>query len=120
MKKVLVLGCVMVGMLLVSFSSLAASSDAWIPGLGSFVLPGLGQLLNDEMDKAVLHFAVGVGIYGLGFGLGWYISPYILYLTPALGLGWAIYSGYDAYTVAKDHNFTLGFVENGVGFSYTF
>ena len=120
MKKVLVLGCVMVGMLLVSFGSLAASSDAWIPGLASFVVPGLGQLLNDQMDKAVLHFAVGVGIYGLGFGLGWYISPYILYLTPALGLGWAIYSGYDAYTVAKKNHFTLGFVENGVGLSYTF
>ncbi len=119
MKKVLVLGCVVVGMLLVSFSSLAAS-DAWIPGLASFVVPGLGQLLNDQMDKAVLHFVVAVGIYGLGFGVGWYISPYVLYLTPALGLGWALYSAYDAYTVAKDQNFTLGFVENGIGFSYSF
>jgi len=119
MKKVLVLGCVMVGMLLVSFGSLAASSDAWIPALGSFVLPGLGQLLNDQMDKAILHFAVGVGIGAVGFGLGWYFNP-LWYVTPALYLGWAIYSGYDAYTVAKKSNFTLGFVENGVGFSYTF
>jgi hypothetical protein len=119
MKKVLVLGCVVVGMLLISFSSMAASSDAWIPGLASFVLPGLGQLINDEMDKAILHFAVGVGIYAVGFGVSWYFSP-LWYITPALGLGWAIYSGYDAYSVAKDHNFQLGFVDRGVGFSYSF
>jgi hypothetical protein len=119
MKKVLVLGCVMVGMLLVSFGSLAASSDAWIPALGSLVLPGLGQLLNDQMDKAILHFAVGVGIYAIGFGASWYFSP-LWYITPALGLGWAVYSAYDAYTVAKETHFTLGFVENGVGFSYSF
>jgi hypothetical protein len=120
MKKVLVLGCVMVGVLLVSFSSLAASSDAWIPGLASFVVPGLGQLLNDQMDKAVLHFVVGVGISALGYGIGWYILPGAWYLTPALYFAWSIYSGYDAYTVAKKSNFTLGFVERGVGFSYTF
>ncbi len=120
MKKVLVLGCVIVGMVLVSFSSLAASSEAWIPGLASFVLPGLGQLLNDEMDKAILHFVVGVGISAVGFGIGWYILPGAWYLTPALYLGWSIYSGYDAYTVAKKHNFRLGLVDNGVGFSYSF
>jgi hypothetical protein len=120
MKKLLVLGCVIVGMLLISFSSMAASNDAWIPGLASFVIPGLGQLLNDQMDKAILHFAVGVAIYGLGFGVGWYVSPYVAYLTPALGLAWAIYSGFDAYNVAKDQNFQLGFVNGGVGFSYNF
>ncbi len=120
MKKVLVLGCVVVGMLLVSFSSMAAKNDAWIPGVASFVLPGLGQLINDEMDKAILHFVVGVAIYGIGFGVGWYVSPYVAYLTPVLGLAWAVYSGFDAYNVAKDHNFQLGFVERGVGFSYSF
>jgi hypothetical protein len=119
MKKALVLGCVIVGMFLVSLSSMAASSDAWIPGLASFVLPGLGQLLNDQMDKAILHFAVGVGIGAIGYGVGWYFAP-LWYVTPALYLGWALYSGYDAYTVAKKSGFTLGFVENGIGFSYQF
>lgn len=120
MKKVLVLGCVVVGMLLVSFSSMAAKNDAWIPGVASFVLPGLGQLINDEMDKAILHFVVGVGIGALGYGIGWYILPGAWYLTPALYFAWSIYSGFDAYSVAKDHNFQLGFVERGVGFSYSF
>jgi len=120
MKKVLVLGCVVVGMMLVSFSSMAATSDAWIPGLASFVLPGLGQLLNDDMDKAILHFAVGVGISALGWGIGWYVLPGAWYLTPTLYFAWSLYSGYDAYKVAKKNHFTLGLVENGVGFSYTF
>ncbi len=119
MKKAVVLVFVLVGMLLVSFGTLAASSDAWIPGLASFVLPGLGQLLNDQMDKAILHFAVGIGIGAIGYGVGWYFTP-LWYVTPALYLGWAIYSGYDAYTVAKDQNFTLGFVDRGIGFSYSF
>ncbi len=120
MRKLWVLGCVVVGMLLVSCGSLAASSDAWIPGLASFVLPGLGQLLNDEMDKAILHFAVGVGIGAVSWGIGWYILPGLWYLTPALYFGWSVYSGYDAYTVAKDNNFRLGLVEHGIGFSYSF
>jgi len=120
MKKVSVLACVLVGVLLVSFSSLAASNDAWIPGVASFVLPGLGQLLNDQMDKAILPFVVGVGIGVLGYGIGWYVLPGAWYLVPALYFAWSIYSGYDAYTVAKEHNFTLGMVDNGIGFSYDF
>jgi hypothetical protein len=120
MKKVLVLGCVVVGMMFVSLSSMAATSDAWIPGLASFALPGLGQLLNDQMDKAIMHFAIGVGIGALGYGIGWYILPGAWYLVPTLYFAWSLYSGYDAYTVAKKNHFTLGFVENGIGFSYQF
>jgi hypothetical protein len=120
MKKVLVLGCVLAGMLLVSLGTLAASSDAWIPGLASFVVPGLGQLINDQMDKAILHFVVGVGIGALGYGIGWYVLPGAWYLTPALYFAWSLYSAYDAYTVAKENHFTLGFVERGIGFSVDF
>lgn len=120
MKKALVVGCVLVGLLLVSFGSFAASRDAWIPGLASFVLPGLGQLLNDEMDKAILHFAVGVGIGAVGYGVGWYVLPGAWYLVPTLYFAWSLYSGYDAYTVAKEQGFTLGLVDGGIGFSYNF
>ena len=120
MKKGLVLGCVVLGMFAVSFSTMAANADALIPGVASFVLPGLGQLLNDETDKAILHFVVGVGIGAVGYGVGWYILPGAWYLVPALYFGWSLYSAYDAYSVAKEQNFRLGFVENGVGFSYQF
>jgi hypothetical protein len=119
-KKIAVVVCVLVGMMAVSFGTLAASSDAWIPGLASFVLPGLGQLLNDQMDKAVLHFAVGVGIGALGYGISWYVLPGAWYLVPAAYFAWSIYSGYDAYTVAKEQHFTLGLVDGGVGFTYEF
>ena len=120
MKKVLVLGCVVMGILVVSFGALAASSDAWIPGLASFVLPGAGQLINDQMDKAILHFAVAVGIGALGYGIGFYVLPGAWYLIPTLYFAWSLYSGYDAYTVAKENHFKLGFVDRGIGFSYDF
>jgi len=98
-----------------------SAQDEWIPGLASFVLPGLGQLLNDQMDRAILHFAVDIGIVALGtYAAGLFGLAPLYYVVPALHLGWAVYSGLDAYNVAKDQGFSIGFVENGVSFSYNF
>jgi hypothetical protein len=119
MKRMLVLGALVLGLLVVSISA-SAASQAWIPGLASLVIPGFGQLLNDQVEKAAFHFVVGVAIYGLGFGLLGYYSPGLWYLTPTLALAWGIYSGYDAYTVAKNQGFTLGFQPNGLGIGYTY
>jgi hypothetical protein len=117
MRKVVVVGAVALCMLFVSIG--AAAQDEWIPGLASFVLPGLGQVLNDQMDKAILHFGVDIAIVAVGWYVGG-LMPYAYYAIPALHLAWAIYSGFDAYNVAKDRGFSIGFVENGVSFSYTF
>jgi hypothetical protein len=119
MKKACVLAAVVVGILLVTFSASAATNEAWIPGIASFIVPGLGQLLNDQIDKAILHFGVDVAILGLGF-YGAYYLPFGYYLVPALHLGWALYSGYDAYSVAKDMGFTIGFTGTGVAFSFSY
>jgi len=76
-----------------------------IHGLASFVIPGLGQYLNEEYDKALTHFAVGVGLgvagplllSPLAAGLPWYYRT-TLWVLPYFA--WSLYSGWDAYTVA--------------------
>ena len=119
MRKVMILACVAAVLLVTTFGATAQSNDPLIPGLASFVLPGLGQLLNDQMDRAIVHFGVDVAIWTLGFYGSIYLPP-LAYATPALGLGWHIYSALDAYNVAKDQGFQLGFVENGIGFRVSF
>ena len=120
--KYLVATLIIVGVLAtIGVAASAASRDAWIPAVASFVIPGLGQLLNDQVDKAILHFVVDVGINALGYyltwsTLGWYSAP----IWGLAHLGWALYSGYDAYTVAKEHGFSIGFTEDGLTFAYNF
>ncbi len=119
MRKVMILACAAALLLVTTFGASAQSNDAVIPGLASFVVPGLGQLLNDQMDRAIVHFGVSIAIWTLGFYGAYYLPP-LAFATPALGLVWHIYSGLDAYNVAKDQGFQLGFVENGVGFRVSF
>lgn len=119
MRKLMIVLCVGALLLVPTFGALAQTNDAWIPGIGSFVLPGLGQLLNDQLDKAIIHFGVSVAVWTLGFYGGMYLPP-LAYATPALALGWHIFSGLDAYNVAKDQGFRIGVVDNGVGFAFSF
>jgi len=125
MKKTLVVCIVLVGLLAGIAMSVGAqqSHDAWIPGLASFLIPGLGQLLNDEVDKAIIHFGVDVAII-VGGGYLAYLLPYgYWYGYSAVGLAhiaWSLYSGYDAYNVAKDTGFSLGMTEEGLTLSYSF
>jgi len=118
MKRVVVVACVVATLLFVAIGG-SAQEDAWIPGLASFVIPGLGQLLNDQLDRALVHFGVSIAIWTVGFYSAIFLPPMAI-ATPALALGWHIYSAYDAYTIADETNFTIGFVENGIGFAYNF
>lgn len=115
---------VMVFMLLllligVSASVGAQTDEAWIPGVASFVLPGVGQLLNDQVDKAILHFGVMVAINaGAYYATSFFRYGYYRYsLVGLLHLGWAVYSGMDAYNVAKEQGFRLSLIENGIAFT---
>ncbi|MEA3239463.1 MAG: hypothetical protein U9Q94_06765 [Candidatus Bipolaricaulota bacterium] len=128
MRRGFVVVTLLVGLLAVmavsSFAQTAPRTDAWVPGLASFIIPGLGQLLNDQMDKAIIHFGVAVGI-SVGGSL---ISSALLYngfwygysVVAAAYLVWSAYSGLDAYNVAKDQGFTLGMTEDGLTLSYNF
>ena len=128
MKREFVVVALVVGLLVImatgAFAQTAPKSDAWVPGLASFIIPGLGQLLNDQMDKAIIHFGVAVAI-SVGGSLA---SSVLLYngfwygysLTAAAYLVWSVYSGLDAYNVAKDTGFSLGMTQDGLTLSYNF
>ena len=119
MRKLAIALCVGVLLTTTMVGAFAQTNDAWIPGIGSFVIPGLGQLLNDQMDKAMIHFGVSVAVWTLGFYGGIYLPP-LAFATPALALVWHIFSGLDAYNVAKVQGFRIGFVDNGLGFAMSF
>ncbi|MBS3812684.1 hypothetical protein KGY64_02540 [Candidatus Bipolaricaulota bacterium] len=74
----------------------------FLNGLASFVLPGAGQFLNDEGEKAIQHFLIIVGIDTanilLARGGFYYYTPYPLGIAH---LAWSAYSAYDAYQVAR-------------------
>ena len=122
----------LVGILVIAIASLSGvvvsaaqtQNEAWIPGLASFILPGLGQLLNNQPDKAVVHFGVDVAILVGGGYIATLLSPYYWYsgysIVGLAHLAWSLYSAYDAYTVAKEKGFTLGFTGDGLTLSYDF
>ena len=110
------LAVVMVGVLLVAgfafAQDAAAPRDPMLMGVASFVVPGLGQFLQGDVNKAVTHFVVAVAISTAGFYLAW-ITPAPVY--PLVGLatlGWAFYSAMDSYQMAvqynQEHGFSLG------------
>ena len=86
---------------------LAAEEPSLTPllhGTASLILPGLGQYLNGEYDKALTHFlvlvAIDVGTWYLGEILPWWYPTY--YLVGGLHALWAIYSAIDAYETALE------------------
>gem|GEM_PF-439098 len=84
--------------------------DPVVYGLASFLIPGLGQYLNGEPDKALVHFLVAVAIPTVGYYMAFIaLNPFLAYVTPLAQLGWSIYSALDAYNVAKGYNEAHGF-----------
>ncbi len=122
MRKVMVVVCILAVLSVVTVGAVAQTNEAWIPGLASFVLPGLGQVLNDQIDKAILHFGVAVAL-DVGAYYVATLLPFTYYTYPLVGLvhlGWGLYSGFDAYNVAKDQGFTIGLIPNGIAFQMNF
>ncbi len=94
---------VITGLILSSFASTGVAQDdisPVVPAIASFIIPGSGQLINDQHNKALTHFVVGVALYS-AYSIPYvYRSPAISVL-PALNLAWSGYSAYDAYQVAE-------------------
>lgn len=73
-----------------------------VHGLGSFVLPGLGQFMLGDRSTALTHFVVALAIPIACYYID-YISPFIP-TYPVCGLvslAWHAYSGIDAYDSAR-------------------
>ena len=123
MKKAMVVLAIAVGMLVgTTVSAGAQPTEAWIPGFASLLIPGLGQLLNDQVNKAILHFGVAVALNVAGYYAAVFL-PLGYYGYPVWGLahlGWALFSAYDAYTVARDRGFSIGFTDDGLTLSYRY
>ena len=125
MKKTLVVlvvvGGVLVGM---AVGASAQPTEAWIPGLASFLIPGIGQFLNGEITKGIVHLIVGTAI-PLAGGVVVAALPSV-YQGAGIGmvgiatLAYRLYSGYDAYTVAEERGFSLGLTQDGLTLAYRF
>jgi TM2 domain-containing membrane protein YozV len=126
MKRLIAVSILIVGLLvgMTVGANAATNRDAWIPGIASFLIPGLGQLLNDQVDKAIIHFGIGMAI-PVGGALAVSVLPFNLwtagYSVVALAtIGFRVYSGLDAYNVAEETGFSIGLRPNGVAVSYHF
>jgi hypothetical protein len=113
MGKLVVLLVVVLGAMAI-FPLIAAAQerprDPLIHGLASFLIPGLGQYLNGEPDKALVHFLVAVAIPTAGYYLAVItVNPFLAYAVPLVQLGWHVYSALDAYNVAQAYNEAHGF-----------
>jgi len=85
--------------------------SALLYGFSSFIVPGLGQLLQQEPEKAMIHFGIALAI-PLAGTLAAIASPFpdvVLAVTGVAALGWAFVSGLDAYRLAKTYNEDNGF-----------
>lgn len=110
MARCFLIGALIVAGLLVAFpqDGTAAtgqqsirSADPIVYGLGSFVLPGLGQFMLGDRGTALTHFVVAIAIPAACSYLN-AISPFLpVYpVCSLLSLGWHAYSGVDAYDAA--------------------
>ena len=94
---------VVVGVGMVGWARQEPNPIPLIHGIASFAIPGLGQYLNEEYDKALTHFAVDVALV-VGGGYLAAILPYpgfsLYWGVGVVHALWAFYSGWDAYQVA--------------------
>lgn len=125
MKRALVVLAVAFGLLAGTAMGVSAQPDeAWIPGLASFLIPGIGQFLNEEITKGIVHLIVGTAIPVAG-GVVVAALPSVyqsagIAMVGIATLGYRLYSGYDAYTVAREQGFYLGLTEDGIVLAYRF
>lgn len=88
--------------------------DPLLHGLASFIIPGLGQFLNDEPGKALSHFIIAVAIptvcelvrHILPRPLPWRLRHALCSL---LSLVWHAHSAIDAFETAEEFNELHGF-----------
>ncbi len=120
--KALVIGVLLVGVIgFIGIDLWAAQMEAEAPkcrvkgdplliGAASFFIPGLGQFMNGEDGKGLMHLIVAVALPTAVLVSAFFVSTFapplaaLLYLTsPVIYLSWAVYSAIDAYNVAAQY-----------------
>ena len=120
--KALVIGALLVGVIgIIGIDLWAAQMEAEAPrcrvkgdplliGAASFFIPGLGQFMNGEDGKGLMHLIVAVALPTAVLVSAFFVSTFapplaaLLYLTsPVIYLSWAVYSAIDAYNVAAQY-----------------
>jgi len=79
--------------------------DPLLIGGASFLIPGLGQFLNGEDSKGLVHLVVGLGLPTAVYviSLASPLGELVYVLAPLLYLGWGVYSAMDAYNLSSNH-----------------
>lgn len=105
---------IVAGLLITSIGGQSFARDGIspaVPAIASFILPGVGQFINNQPNKAITHFLVGALIYS-GYTYTYFggSTTYYAYynLLPVLNLAWSGYSAYDAYQVASGRHNVFG------------
>ena len=84
-----------------------ASMSPWIPWIASFIIPGLGQVINGQILKGVAFFLGDGLLFGIGEGLvapgadGTAISPVAGLVFELAGTVVWVWNWWDAYATAK-------------------
>ncbi|GAB4304716.1 MAG: hypothetical protein Kow0097_02050 [Candidatus Bipolaricaulota bacterium] len=113
---------VVVGLSVLGWAQTEPNPIPLIHGIASFAIPGLGQYLNAEYNKALVHFAVDVVIVVGGGYVAAILPPPGVPLYWGVGLVhtlWALYSGWDAYAVALRRE-GLAIQVSPLGFAFRF
>jgi len=72
-----------------------------LPAVASLFLPGLGQTLNNDSPKNLLHFLIAAGLWGGGYAATALNQPTVGYVGFGLAGVWHILSAVDAYSGAR-------------------
>jgi TM2 domain-containing membrane protein YozV len=68
---------------------------AIISAILSFIIPGLGQVINGDIKKGIILFVLALI---MGIIAGWIFRTWIVYI---IDLFIALYAAYDAYITAQ-------------------
>ncbi|MCR4404541.1 MAG: hypothetical protein NUW06_04595 [Candidatus Acetothermia bacterium] len=84
----------------------AGQVDPLIPGLASFIVPGTGQLLIGDSDKALVHAIIDLGVLAAGCSAALLFPvPLVVWeVTVVARLSLSTYSALDAYSSTRELN----------------
>lgn len=79
----------------------SSRSIALLGGILSFLIPGLGQLIQRRRSRAAFFFLAGIALYAAIFLVSMIVTEYVVPVwVQAAGIGWNVVAGVEALTYA--------------------